>query len=194
MKYAEVVVEIAAENVSRLFTYAVPEGMALAPGTRVLAPFGPRRVEGYALRIKDDPGGVPPEKIREIIRPLEDYPALLPELVDLAYWLTEKTHCLPVEALRLMLPAQMRGGRVKEKTTEYAALADPNADVDALAAAEGRAPKRQQILRALADGPRPAAEMRALSGEGLKKLVERGIVALRAEETLRRLDAAMSRL
>ena len=169
MKYAEVVVEIAAENVSRLFTYAVPEGMALAPGTRVLAPFGPRRVEGYALRIKDDPGGVPPEKIREIIRPLEDYPALLPELVDLAYWLTEKTHCLPVEALRLMLPAQMRGGRVKEKTTEYAALADPNADVDALAAAEGRAPKRQQILRALADGPRPAAEMRALSGEGLKK-------------------------
>mgnify|MGYP007067571487 CR=1 FL=1 len=82
MKYAEVVVEIAAENVSRLFTYAVPEGMALAPGTRVLAPFGPRRVEGYALRIKDDPGGVPPEKIREIIRPLEDYPALLPELVD----------------------------------------------------------------------------------------------------------------
>ena len=184
--------EIAAENVSRLFTYAVPDGIALVPGTRVLVPFGPRRVEGYALRLRDDPGGVPPEKLKTIIRPLENYPALLPELVDLAYWLTEKTHCLPVEALRLMLPAQMRGGRVKEKTTEYAALADPKADVDALVKAEKRAPKRQEILRALAAGPRPAAEMRALSGEGLKKLVERGIVALSEEETLRRPFAAQA--
>ena len=33
MRYAEVVVEIAAENVSRLFTYAVPDGIALVPGT-----------------------------------------------------------------------------------------------------------------------------------------------------------------
>lgn len=190
MKYAEVVVEIAAENVSRLFTYAVPEGMTLVPGTRVLVPFGPRRVEGYALCVKDDPGGVSPEKIRAVIRPLEDYPALLPELVDLAYWLTEKTHCLPVEALRLMLPAQMRGGRVKEKTVEYAALADADADFGALLAAESRAPKRQAILRALQSGPRSAAEMRALSGEGLKKLVERGVVTLSREETLRRPFAA----
>lgn len=184
--------EIAAENVSRLFTYAVPDGIALVPGTRVLVPFGPRRVEGYALRLRDEPGDVPPEKLKAIIRPLENYPALLPELVDLACWLTEKTHCLPVEALRLMLPAQMRGGRVKEKTTEYAALADPNADVDALVEAEKRAPKRQEILRALAAGPRPAAEMRALSGEGLKKLVERGLVTLSEEETLRRPFAAQA--
>ena len=84
--------EIAAENVSRLFTYAVPDGIALVPGTRVLVPFGPRRVEGYALRLRDEPGDVPPEKLKAIIRPLENYPALLPELVDLAYWLTEKTH------------------------------------------------------------------------------------------------------
>ena len=54
MRYAEVVVEIAAESVSHVFTYRVPEGMEVKPGMRVLVPFGPRKVEGYALRLRED--------------------------------------------------------------------------------------------------------------------------------------------
>ncbi len=185
MRYAEVVVEIAAESVSHVFTYRVPEGMEVKPGMRVLVPFGPRKVEGYALRLREDPGGVPEGKVRPVLRTLEDYPALLPALVDLAYWLTEKTRCLPVEALRLMLPAQMRGGRVKEKTAQYAELCCGEAGFDALLAAEARAPRRQQILLALREGPRPAAQLRALSADGFKNLVSRGIVVLRDERTLR---------
>ena len=38
--YAQVMVDIAHANVDRLFTYAVPPGMAVEPGQRVLAPFG----------------------------------------------------------------------------------------------------------------------------------------------------------
>lgn len=56
-----------------------------------------------------------------------------------------------------MLPAQMRGGRVKEKTAQYAELCCGEAGFDALLAAEARAPRRQQILLALREGPRPAA-------------------------------------
>ena len=77
--------EIAAESVSHVFTYRVPEGMEVKPGMRVLVPFGPRKVEGYALRLREDPGGVPEGKVRPVLRTLEDYPALLPALVDLAY-------------------------------------------------------------------------------------------------------------
>ena len=116
MTCCEVIVEIAHENVGHVFTYRVPDGLSLLPGTRVLAPFGSRTVEGYVLRLKDGPGDVPPEKLRTILRALDSYPAILPALMDLAAWLCEKAHCLPVEALRLMLPAQMRGERVRVKT------------------------------------------------------------------------------
>ncbi len=186
MTYCEVIVEIAHENVSRLFTYRVPDGMALVPGTRAMVPFGPRRVEGYVLRLKDDPGDVPKEKVRDVLRPLEDYPALIPALIDLAHWLTEQTHCLLVEALRLMLPAQMRGGRVKEKSTQMARLAVSGDALEEAVAAQSRAPRRADILNALRGGDLPASELRALSADGVAKLVSAGLIELYDEETLRR--------
>ncbi|MCL1964016.1 MAG: primosomal protein N' [Firmicutes bacterium] len=186
MTYCEVAVEIAHESVSRLFTYRVPEGVALAPGTRVLVPFGARKVEGYVLRVKDGPGDVPADKVREVLRPLEEYPALLPGLIDLAFWLAEETRCLPVEALRLMIPAQMRGGRVRVKATQMARLAVAPEALDAAMDSQKRAPRRLRILEALAQGDQPAARLRAISADGVTKLVSQGIVALYGAETLRR--------
>lgn len=196
MTCCEVIVEIAHENVSHVFTYRVPDGMTLVPGMRVLVPFGPRRVEGYVLRLKDNPGDVPEGKLRDVIRPLEDYPALLPALIDLAYWLCEQTHCLLVEALRLMLPAQMRGGRVKEKSTQMARLMVTDDALDAAIVAQKRAPRRAEILERLRAGDQPAATLREISADGVKKLVEQQLIELYDEETLRRpfapvtLDAA----
>ena len=187
--YCEIIVEIAHENVSRLFTYAVPEGMRVVPGMRVLVPFGPRKLEGYALRVTDAshgaPNGISADKLRAVIRPLETYPALLPALVDLAYWLSERTHCLLVEALRLMLPAEMRGGRVRAKSVQWARIA-ADAETVEKAMAEKRAPRRAQILQALRSGDKPAAELRKISAEGVSALVARGIIELYGEETLRR--------
>ncbi len=184
MTYAEVIVEVAHERVAHVFTYRVPEGIRLVPGMRVLVPFGPRRVEGYALSLKADPGDVPPAKLRDVIRPLESYPALLPELVDLAGWLCEKTHCLLIEALRLMLPAQMRGGRVKEKRVQMARLLVSGEAYDAALAAQKNAPRRAQMLALLKEGDQPAAALRKVGG-GLSKLVDQGLVELYEAEALR---------
>lgn len=38
MQYANVIVDLSAEAVDRLFTYAVPEGMRLEPGQQVCVP------------------------------------------------------------------------------------------------------------------------------------------------------------
>ena len=35
MKYAEVIVDLSSEQVDRLFTYKIPEGLTLVPGQRV---------------------------------------------------------------------------------------------------------------------------------------------------------------
>ena len=120
--YCRVIVDIAHENVARPYTYRIPEGMALFPGHRVSVPFGPGKKEGVVLSLSEA-ADYDPAKIREVIGPLEDYPAILPPLMALAQEMAEKAHCPLAETLRLMIPAQMRGGRVREKTGEIAELA-----------------------------------------------------------------------
>ncbi|MBQ6255981.1 MAG: primosomal protein N', partial [Clostridia bacterium] len=117
--YAEIIVDIASEQVDRVFTYAVPDTLNILPGMRVRVPFGPREKEGYVIRLKER-SDYDESKIKPILAALEDYPALLPELMELAWEIREKCHCPLCEALRLMLPAEMRGGRIKVKTEEYA--------------------------------------------------------------------------
>ena len=54
--YAHVIVDIAHSSVDRVFEYRVPEGMELALGQRVLAPFGRGNgvTEGYVVALSPD--------------------------------------------------------------------------------------------------------------------------------------------
>ncbi len=122
MQYAEVIVDLASESVDRVFTYSVPEHLALEAGHRVLVPFGSRKIEGFVMDFKSEPG-MDPARIRPVLARLEDYPALLPEMIELARWMRERYHCNLVDALRLMIPAQMRGIRpVLARLEDYPAL------------------------------------------------------------------------
>ena len=119
--YAKVMVDVAHSNVDRLFTYEVPNDLAVTAGQRVLIPFGGnnRSIEGFVLELSENA----PENIgtiKRIVRAMEPYPALTAEQIELAKWISKSYHCLLVEALRLMIPAQLRGGRVKEKTERIA--------------------------------------------------------------------------
>jgi len=107
--YAQVIVDIASANTDRVFTYSVPEGMALAPGTRVLVPFGRQTIEGLVISLSDT-CDLPEEKVKSILEPLEDYPAVLPPLVELAREISADAHTPLALALRLMIPAEMRSG------------------------------------------------------------------------------------
>ena len=53
MRYAEVIVDLSAGAVDRLFTYSVPDGMAVDAGWQVEVPFGPRKLEGFVVSMKD---------------------------------------------------------------------------------------------------------------------------------------------
>ena len=115
MRYAEVIVDLSAGAVDRLFTYSVPDGMVLDAGWQVEVPFGPRSLEGFVISLKDS-CDLPREKVRPIRRAVRDYPVIVPELLDLAVWMHERYLCNLVDALRLMVPAQMRGDRVHART------------------------------------------------------------------------------
>ena len=90
--YAQVIVDIVHENVAHTFSYLVPEGMTLSVGQRVEAPFGRMIKEGVIVGFSDV-CDVPPEKIRAIRAPLEDYPAILPPLLKLSQRMAEEVHC-----------------------------------------------------------------------------------------------------
>ena len=186
--YAEVIVDIASEQVDRVFTYRVPPGMELLPGMRVRVPFGPREKEGFVVLLKASPD-YDESKIKPVLAPLEDYPALLPPLMALAEEIREKAHCPLCEALRLMIPAEMRGGRVKVKTRTFAQLNIPLEQTEEAIAKQGRAAKRKLLLTLLSDGqPHPVDELRAMINDvraPLQFLSEKGIIRVFEREALR---------
>lgn len=149
--YCRVIVDIVHENVAKPFTYLIPESMELCAGQRVAVPFGRREKEGVVVEITDE-CDVPAEKLREVIRPLEDYAAIPPELMALAEEMAAKAHCPLAETLRLMLPAQMRGGRVHVKTVRVAQAAVSEEEIRTALAADRRKGKRAALLEILADG------------------------------------------
>lgn len=186
--FAQVIVDIVHENVAHTFTYAVPEGMSLQPGQRVEVPFGHRRKEGVVIALTET-SDLPAEKIKTVVAPLEGYPAILPPLLTLAQRMAEEAHCPLAETLRLMLPAQMRGGRVQVKQQSVCCLAISPQEAEEAAAKQGRSRKRQMLIRLLQDGEKhPVGELKLLVRdplESLRQLEAAGIVHISLEEVLR---------
>lgn len=131
--FARVIVDISNANVNRLFTYAVPEEISLCEGQRVIVPFGRgnRPIEGFVLELVDEPGTE--RELKSIVRTIEPYSALLPDQLKLADWMCKAYHCTTADALRVMIPAALRGSKVKEKKVRTLHIAD-NLDIEAVRA------------------------------------------------------------
>ena len=68
MKYANIIVDLSADALDRLFTYTIPDGMHIEPGYQVSVPFGNRRMEGFVVSLSDT-CALPPEKIHGVRTP-----------------------------------------------------------------------------------------------------------------------------
>ena len=186
--YCQVIIDIVHENVASPFTYRIPEGMELVPGQRVAVSFGRREKEGIVLSLSET-CDLDESRVKEILRPLEDYAAIPDELMELAGQMARDSHSPLAETLRLMLPAQMRGGRVHVKTEKTAVLNIPADKALAMAETEKRSPKRAAILHLLADGKVHTVSEIASAvrepREALRKLAADEIILLSEEESLR---------
>ena len=160
----EVIVDIAHANVDRLFTYLLPEGLTLPAGSHVLVPFGSgnRPREGFVIRVFEYNAADAVQSaeqtavtLKTVLRTLEPYPILTEEQIELAYWMQKSYHCLLVDALRLMIPSQMRGGKIREKierTVQLYSLDQADAMLASLLDKSGkpRSPKQYEVLELLA--------------------------------------------
>ncbi len=121
--YAKVVVDIEHSKVDRIFSYAVPDGIAVSVGSRVLVPFGRgnKPVEGYVLGFSDTVD-IDPSLVKSIYRTLMPYPEFTEQQLALAEWIKAYYMTPLVTALRLMFPAEMRGERVKAQVKRSVSL------------------------------------------------------------------------
>ena len=174
--FASCIVDIVHSNVDRVFDYEADEGVEA--GTRVLVPFGKRLVEGFVLQISERTqyGGT----IRRIARVLDDFPALNAECIALAKWIAKEYHVTLAEALRLFIPAEMRGGRVSAKVRLTAELADESriAGIRPSAKAQHEVIRARLAARDAGETLPPAfftehyAACKALEKKGVLRLVE----------------------
>jgi primosomal protein N' (replication factor Y) (superfamily II helicase) len=154
----------------QVFTYLLPETLRhrVQTGSRVLAPFGTRKLAGVVLRTHSERPQSPP---RELLRLLDEEPALNDELLKLGNWISSY-YCAPLgEVLRAMTPlaGDLRRGKIFSLTKS------------------GRDAARQLHLSET-DTENPAREVlrlldiRALSASYLMQKVAKAAVVLRALE------------
>ncbi len=142
--FAEVAFNLPLEGT---YTYLVPERLAglLAPGMRVEAPLGPRRVVGYCVALT----GAAPEgvSVKEIISVVDSEPLVDAHMLELTRWVAERYFAGWGEALEAALPA---GVRFDVGTRTVVTLSVAPEDARAEADKWGRrAPKRRAALEAL---------------------------------------------
>lgn len=89
--------------IDKPYSYWIPQDMALAPGQRVMVPFGRanRRTEGIVLTV--EPGSE--DKLKAVESCLDDGPILTETQLRLAAFLRERYFCTFFDAIRVMLPA-----------------------------------------------------------------------------------------
>jgi len=169
--------------VDQLFTYSLPETLRhrVQPGSRIVVPFGPRKLTGVILRCHDDR---PEVATRDALRLIDNAPVLDAELLALGRWIAAY-YCAPLgDVLRGMLPlaSDMRQGKVWSLTdagrdAARQLLLDSAEDDPIL-----------QVLRMLEKRPLSAVYLKKalpLADKAIKSLERKGFIVVEQVQTER---------
>ncbi len=107
----EVIVDISNSEVDRVFDYLGDESISV--GSRVFVPFGNRKIEGFIIGQKEQTD-FDKSKLKRIISKIDDFTVVSEEMLQLMRFMAEHLHIRLIDALRLFIPSQMRGGKVTE--------------------------------------------------------------------------------
>lgn len=121
--FAKIIIDQDAKALDRVFEYKVPEDMQVEVGERVIVPFGSRVLQGFIVAL-DDKTEFDEKKIKPIIRKIENFAVIKPEMLNLMFYMADKLHLKLASCLRLFLPSEMRTDKVKELVVRYVKLAE----------------------------------------------------------------------
>lgn len=182
--FARVIVDITHSKVDKVFDYKILEGQDVQRGSRVLVPFANRKIEGFVMAITENTE-VPQEKIKSIDKVLDKLPPLFDEILELAEFIKGKYHATMAEVLRLMIPAEMRGDRVKEIDKTFVRLSGiPYGQCVSMIAKNAK--KQLDLLNGIFGGEEDYTLLANAYGYApIKALEKKGIVYLEKEQKIR---------
>ena len=169
-----VIVDVSASEVDKIFDY---KGEGYKVGSRVLVDFAHRQTEGYIVAEKETTD-YDPSKIKEIIRPLDDFAAISEDLLELGEFMRREYHLRWVDVLRLFIPAEMRGNRVRVLSKKQICLAtDDSLDVILSALKPNATLQRDLVTFLYGNGATLAETLHSeFSYATVKALLDKGIV------------------
>ncbi|QNQ82086.1 primosomal protein N' [Lactobacillus sp. PV012] len=103
---AQVIVDVPAKQTDRTFDYHIPQNLEVKIGSRVVVPFGRRKVQGFVVNTssKSQFEG----KLKDLLLVVDELPPLTTELVNLSKVMADKIFSYRISILQSMLPQVMR--------------------------------------------------------------------------------------
>jgi len=109
---AQIIVDVPVNRTNRPFDYRVPAWLVplIQVGSRVVVPFGPRKLQGYVVGIaKTGADTAEQTRLKDVEQVLDDTPPLTSELLAMSEWMSQQYLCPWVTAVQAMLPAVLKG-------------------------------------------------------------------------------------
>lgn len=142
--FAQVIVDINNVEVDKIFEYSFTD-CDVQLGSRVVVPFGKKVLEGIVIGIRET-SEYDPDKIKPILRVLEQTPALTKETLQLMEYVSRTCYSTRAGALRLFLPSEMRKGKVKEQFVRFVQLVQGFCLESAISSLKKSAIKQKECL------------------------------------------------
>lgn len=177
---AEVIVDVMASEVDKVFDYILPEDQNITVGDRVCVPFGSRQIDGFVINIKQT-SNYNASKLKQITKKKDAQPLLSENIIKLCFFMKQKFFLRLADTIRLFLPPVVRNGKVKEKLVNYVFL---NCD-DFLISK--KAPNQLKALMYLKEkGKTTQTELNKLFGaSAVNALIEKQLIKLESTKTNR---------
>ena len=176
---AEVIVDIAASETDRIFDYLCDENTIV--GSRVRAPFGGKTVPGFVMRLKET-SDVPEHRLKKVYSTPDELPALNAECLALADKITARYRVPKALTLRLFLPSEMRTGKVRELTRNYAELTMPFSEMKFRTGSKNQIGAAEYLEK---NGKSDCAYLNSVFPGGVSALEKKGYVKITKEQILR---------
>ena len=175
---AGILVEITNDSVDRIFDYQIPSSLKkhIKVGGRVLVPFGPRKLEGFVLEIKDKSDA---NNLKDIISVVEEEIVLNKELLLLGKKMKELTLSSLMSCYQVMLPKALKAkasSAIHRKYTTYYHLVKVPTKMT---------PAQEKIIHLLENGDVSSKELKEISVSGINTLFKNGYIKKLEKEVYR---------
>lgn len=162
----EVIIDISSSKTDKIYDYSAD--FEIPCGSRVLVPFGKRKIQGFVIGKKEESS----YQTKNVIKIMDDKPLISMEMLSLAKFLSKERNLRLIDILRLCIPSKIRGGKIGELKKAFITLKDEKLIE--------KIPKRATAQRAIAELLKEKGEYESVlnkmfSPQSVKSLIEKGI-------------------